>query len=58
MHERTVDQIPGESWESYAQEEIAGVSEHCPGRDQVAELSAIQIRSKRLSLPSALRGPG
>ncbi|MBP2054202.1 hypothetical protein J2Z21_007205 [Streptomyces griseochromogenes] len=41
MHERTVDQILGQSWQSwqsYAQEKIAHTGEDYPGRDRGIEL--------------------
>ncbi|MCX5388523.1 hypothetical protein [Streptomyces sp. NBC_00094] len=38
MHERTADQILGESWGNYAQEETAHADEYYPGRDSVVDL--------------------
>ncbi|MER6202017.1 DUF4253 domain-containing protein [Streptomyces sp. NPDC001586] len=58
MHERTVDRILGESWESYAQEEIASAGEHYPGRDRVVELFGEPDPFEEVVAPFGVRWPG
>ncbi|MEU9165353.1 DUF4253 domain-containing protein [Streptomyces sp. NPDC048424] len=58
MHERTVDQILSESWESYAQEALASADEHYAGRDQVAELFGEPDPFEEVVAPFGARWPG
>ncbi|WP_405860921.1 DUF4253 domain-containing protein [Streptomyces sp. NBC_00090] len=58
MHERTVDGILGESWESYAQEEIANASEHYPGRDNVVDLFGEPASFDDVVAPFGAQWPG
>ncbi|MFD9369183.1 DUF4253 domain-containing protein [Streptomyces sp. NPDC060020] len=53
-----MDQILGESWEGYAQEEIAGTGEDGPGQDQVAELFGEPDPFEETVAPFGAQWPG
>ncbi|MFI9806453.1 DUF4253 domain-containing protein [Streptomyces sp. NPDC052301] len=58
MHELTVDQILGRSWESFAQESIARAGEDCPGRDRVVELFGEPAPFEEVVAPFGAEWPG
>ncbi|MFD3451999.1 DUF4253 domain-containing protein [Streptomyces sp. NPDC058691] len=58
MHERTADRILGESWERYAQEEIAHAGEGHPGRDEVVETFGEPARFEEVVFPFGTQWPG
>jgi hypothetical protein len=53
-----VDQILGETWEGYAQEEIAHAGEDYPGRDGVVELFGEPTSFEEVIAPFGAQWPG